>query len=201
MIVALTGGIGSGKSEASKIFASLGVPVVDTDIISHQLTAKGQPTLQKIITTFGDGFLTNDGELDRKALRELVFSNQQALEKLEAILHPAIYQRAKALLAENATAPYQILAIPLLSANSRYMNDIQRVLVIDCDEETQIQRTVTRSKLTRDEVRAIMQSQMNRENRLKLANDIVSNDGNLQDFCEKITDLHKKYLNTCIVSK
>lgn len=201
MIVALTGGIGSGKSESSKVFASLGIPVVDTDIISHQLTAKDQPILQQLITTFGDNFLTSKGELDRKILRELIFSNAQARQQLEAILHPAIHQKALEQLANNISAPYQILAIPLLHQNSRYQNDIQRILVIDCDEQTQIQRTVSRSGMTPEQVRTIIHTQISRKERLALADDVIENNGNIENLSKKIIDLHRKYLNTCAVRK
>ena len=132
-VVALTGGIGSGKSTATSIFESLGVPIVDVDVIAHQLTAIGEPLVQTIAATFGADYVTKEGALNREKMRQLVFNVPQSRLKLEAILHPAIHARALQMLAINSQAPYQILAIPLLTENSRYKNSINRVLVIDCN--------------------------------------------------------------------
>ncbi len=200
-VIALTGGIGSGKSTATGIFASLGVPIVDVDVISHQLTASGGALIPTIEETFGKDFINTDGALNREKMRQLVFNNPQSRLQLEAILHPAIHAEALSQLVHGNHAPYQILAIPLLAKNGRYQNSINRVLVIDCNESAQINRTKQRNGLTEQEVRNIMSAQLSRQERLALADDVIENNGNFDDLCKKITDLHKKYINTCIVSK
>ena len=201
MIVGLTGGIGSGKSEAAQIFASLGVPVVDVDAISHQLTSAGSPVLKEIINVFGKSYLLADGSLDRAALREKVFADEAARRQLEEILHPAIHEQALQALSKNTGAPYQILVIPLLFEGSRYQNIINRTLVIDCDDSLQIARSVKRSGLSEQAVIAIMRAQVSRKVRLALADDVIENNGSLQELSKKIAEIHKKYMQTCIVSE
>jgi dephospho-CoA kinase len=200
-VVALTGGIGSGKSEAARMFAVLGVPIVDVDVIAHQLTVADQPILQKIGATFGKAFLSPDGSLDRAALREKIFSDTVARKQLEDILHPAIYQQALLELGKNSAAPYQILVIPLLFEGSRYQSIINRILVIDCDESLQIARSMERSGLTEQAVSAIMHAQVSRKKRLALADDVIENNDSLQELSKKVSGIHKKYMQTCIVSQ
>jgi dephospho-CoA kinase len=203
-IVALTGGIGSGKSEASRLFTQLGVPVVDTDVIAHELTAKGSPILSEIEHMFGAEVLNEDGSLNRAKLRALVLSNPADRVRLEGLLHPAIYERAIALLKDNDSKlrpQYQILVIPLLFENNRYHNVIDKILVIDCDENTQISRAMTRSKLTEEEVKAMMAAQTSRKVRLNGADEIIENNHSLADLIDKINKLHNKLIKTCIVSK
>lgn len=205
-VVALTGGIGSGKSEAAKIFAELGVSVTDVDTISHQLTSANQPLVDILAANFGQQYITPDGALDRKAMRDLVFADQHALEKLNAILHPAIYEQAIKQLQQNAdaanqTLPYQILVVPLLFESPRYSSHINRILVIDCDEKSQIERVKKRSNLPESQILHIIKSQTSRKQRLKLANDVIENNENVEKLREKIMLIHKKYINTCILSK
>lgn len=200
-VVSLTGGIGSGKSEAAQMFAALGVPVVDVDAISHQLTSIGSPILKEIINIFGKSYLLADDSLDRAALREKIFSDTAARKQLEAILHPAIYEQALQELSKNTSAPYQILVIPLLFEGSRFQSIINRTLVIDCDESLQIARTIQRSGLSEQAVVAIMRAQVSRKVRLALADDVIENNGNLEELSKKITRIHKKYMHTCIVSE
>lgn len=203
-IVALTGGIGSGKSEAARQFAQLGVPVVDTDVIAHELTATGSPVLSEIEHMFGAEVLNDDGSLNRAKLRALVLSKPADRVRLEGLLHPAIYERAIARLKDNDSKlrpQYQILVIPLLFENNRYHNVIDRILVIDCDENTQISRAMTRSKLTEDEVKAMMAAQTSRKVRLNGADEIIENNHSLADLIDKINKLHNKLIKTCIVSK
>lgn len=203
-IVALTGGIGSGKSEAARQFAQLGVPVVDTDVIAHELTATGSPILSEIEHMFDAGVLNDDGSLNRAKLRALVLSNPADRVRLEGLLHPAIYERAIALLKDNESKlrpQYQILVIPLLFENNRYHNVIDKILVIDCDENTQISRAMTRSKLTEEEVKAMMAAQTSRKVRLNGADEIIENNHSLADLIDKINKLHNKLIKTCIVSK
>lgn len=198
-IVGLTGGIGSGKSEAARLFAELGVPIVDVDIISHELTASGQATLKEITVVFGKDILNSDGRLNRAALRQKVFTDGEARKKLEAILHPAIYNKAIERLQENASAPYQILAIPLLFESDRYLNIINRSLVIDSDTKLQIARASKRDGLLEADIQKIIDVQMPREKRNALADDIILNDGLIEELKEKIKQVHEKYINTCLI--
>jgi dephospho-CoA kinase len=200
-IVALTGGIGSGKSEAAKVFAALGVPVTDVDVISHQLTAANQPLIKDIAATFGDAYITPEGALNRAAMRALIFSDEAARAKLNAILHPAIYIEAIKQLEQNKQAPYQLLAIPLLFESPRYLPHINRVLLIDCDEATQIARVKQRSNLPEAEILQIINAQTPRDKMLSLADDIIKNDKNVTKLHKEVELMHRKYLNTCIVSK
>lgn len=200
-VVGLTGGIGCGKSEAARIFAKLGVPIVDVDVIARHLTTAGQPVLQEIISAFGTEFLDADGNLNRAAMREKVFNDIAARKDLEGILHPAIYDQALLELSQNQSAHYQILAISLLFENNRYKNDVARSLVIDCDEALQVSRTMQRSGLTEQAVRAIMTAQVSRDFRRKMADDLIENNGSLDELTKKITEIHEKYIHTCIVSE
>ena len=200
-VVALTGGIGSGKSEAAKVFAELGVPVTDVDEISHQLTAAQQPIIQDIQANFGKEYITAEGALNRAAMRDLVFNDQAARNKLNTILHPAIYTEALRQLAQHKHAPYQILAIPLLFESPRYAPHVNRILLISCNEKTQIERVKKRSKLTESEIKKIIRTQTPHKKQLLLAHDVIENNGNVEKLREKILLIHQKYLNTCIVSK
>lgn len=200
-VVALTGGIGSGKSEAAKIFATLGVPVTDVDEISHRLTAANQPLVKVIEASFGSEYITPEGALNRAAMRQLVFNDDAARAMLNAILHPAIYDEAMRLLQRHKDAPYQILVIPLLFESPRYSPHINRILVIDCDEKTQIERVKQRSQLVESEIINIIKAQTPRKKRLKLADDVIENNGNVEKLREKILEIHQKYINTCLLSK
>lgn len=200
-VVALTGGIGSGKSEAAKIFAELGVPVTDVDVISHQLTASNQPLVKEIEAHFGNKFIAPDGSLNRSAMRDLVFNDKSALAKLNAILHPAIYAKAIQQLQHQSDAPYQLLVIPLLFESPRYLPHVNRILLIDCDEKTQIERIKQRSQLTESQIMAIINAQSPRQKRLELANDVIENNENVENLQKKIVAIHKNYINTCILSK
>ncbi len=200
-VVALTGGIGSGKSEAAKVFAELGVPVTDVDVISHQLTAANQALVEEIKTHFGSDYITPDGAMNRAAMRDLVFSDKNALAKLNAILHPAIYAQAIAQMQQHANAPYQIVVIPLLFESPNYLKHINRILLIDCDEKTQIARIKQRSQLSEAQILAIINAQTPRQKRLKLANDVIENNENVESLRKKILAIHENYINTCILSK
>jgi dephospho-CoA kinase len=197
LVVALTGGIGSGKSEAAKVFAELGVPVTDVDEISHQLTAAQQPIIQDIQANFGKEYITAEGALNRAVM----FNDKAARNKLNAILHPAIYTEALKQLAQNQHAPYQILAIPLLFESPRYAPHVNRILMIDCNEKTQIERVKKRSQLTESEIKKIIRTQTPRKKQLLLAHDVIENNENVEKLREKILLIHQKYLNTCIVRK
>ncbi len=203
-IVALTGGIGSGKSEAARQFALLGVPIVDTDVIAHELTATGNPMLSKIAQLFGADVLNADGSLNRGRLRTHVLGAPEERLKLENLLHPAIHDCAMAQLAQNENTlqpPYQVLVIPLLFENNRYRDVINKILVVDCEESMQISRAMARSHLSEHEVKAIMTAQTSRQTRLDGADEVIKNNGTLAELIEKINKLHKKLIKTCIVSK
>lgn len=197
----MTGGIGCGKSEAAKAFAALGIPVVDVDGISHALTKIGQPTLNKIAETFGKEILDEKGELNRAALRQKIFSEADAKARLEAIMHPAIYDEVLKQLKQPTSAPYQIIDIPLLFEGDRYQSLISRSLVIDCEPEVQINRVNKRSGLTEADVKKIMDAQLPRARRNALADDILTNNGSLKELQEKVAQLHEKYINTCVFDK
>ncbi|MEO1957022.1 MAG: dephospho-CoA kinase [Methylophilaceae bacterium] len=200
-IVALTGGIGCGKSEATQAFSKLGVPIVDLDTISHQLTAANQPLLNEITAKFGHSYVTEEGALNRKRMRKLAFEKESARLDLNDILHPAIYQEALKQLQGHADAAYTILAVPLLDKDSPYISAINRILVIDCDEETQIQRVKQRSQLNDIQIKKIIQAQMPRPARLAMADDLIENSGNIEELRQKINARHMEYSKACKVSQ
>jgi dephospho-CoA kinase len=200
-IVGMTGGIGCGKSEAAKAFAALGIPVVDVDGISHALTKSGQPTLDKIAKTFGKEILDEKGELNRAALRQKIFSEADAKARLEAIMHPAIYEEVLKQLNQATSAPYQVIDIPLLFEGDHYQSLISRSLVIDCEPEVQISRVSKRSGLTEADVKKIMAAQLPRARRNELADDILINNRSLEELQDKVAQLHEKYINTCTFDK
>jgi dephospho-CoA kinase len=200
-VVGLTGGIGCGKSEAARSFARLGVPIVDVDVIARQLTMAGQETLQEIIDVFGKEYLLPDGNLNRALMREKVFNDIAARKDLESIIHPAIHAQALKEMQDNSSAPYQILAISLLFENQRYKDNVTRSLVIDCDESLQVVRTMKRSGISEQTVRGIMAAQVSRAMRIKMADDLIENEGTLEELHQKIVEIHKKYLQACADSE
>jgi dephospho-CoA kinase len=175
------------------------VPIVDVDIISHELTARGQVTLKEIAQAFGQDILNDDGDLNRTALRKKVFANSEARKSLEDILHPAIFNKALEALKKNASAPYQILAIPLLFESDRYLEIISRSLVIDSPIEMQITRASKRDGLLEADIQKIIDVQMSRTKRNSLADDLILNDGSIEELRQKIKQLHEKYINTCTI--
>lgn len=203
-VFALTGGIGSGKSEVARQFSQLGIPIVDVDVISHALTQPNTKVMQAISHEFGPQYLTADGALDRAKMRALIFENEAERLRLEAILHPAIQIQALNQLAanEHQLKPiYQILVIPLLFESNRYTSMLQKIIVVDCEEELQIARTMHRSQLTQQQVQKIMAAQVSRSQRLQMADEIIENNGTVSELAEKIRLLHEKLIKTCIVSK
>ncbi|MEZ0232162.1 MAG: dephospho-CoA kinase [Methylophilaceae bacterium] len=200
-VVALTGGIGTGKSEAAKVFASLGVPIVDVDVISRHLTTAGQPVMKKIADAFGQDFVTESGALNRPAMRERIFAVDADRKKLESILHPVIHERALQELDKNRDAPYQILAIPLFFETNRYSGVVKRTLLVDCEEPQQISRTMERSGMTETTVRSIIAAQASRSYRRALANDIIDNTGSFEELAEKVKEKHEKFIQACIDSE
>lgn len=195
-IVGLTGGIGSGKSTVAELFAEHGAGIVDTDAIAHQLTQAGGDAVAAIRDTFGNDYLTDNGALDRKKMRGLVFSDADAKQRLEEILHPLIFTRAKLLLQQLQDRPYIIVIVPLLPESRTFRQLVQRVAVVDCDENTQIERVIRRSGMTEDEVRAIIVQQTPRAERLLLADDIIRNDAGMDGLAAQVAVLHERYVNS-----
>lgn len=192
--IGLTGGIGSGKSTAADIFRELGAAVVDTDEISRELTAAGGSAMPEIRKQYGPEFVAPDGSLDRERMRRLVFGNAEARKKLEAILHPMIRAESRARVAA-ARAPYVVLVVPLLLESAAYLDLLKRVLVVDCSEERQIERATRRSRISVDEVRAIMASQLSRAARRARADDVIDNDGGMEALRRQVGEVHSAYLN------
>jgi dephospho-CoA kinase len=191
--IGLTGGIGSGKSSAAKIFHELGAAVIDTDEISHELTRTGGAALDAIRKQFGGDYITADGSLNRASMRRLIFDDPTAKKKLEAILHPMIRAAVSTRIAE-MRAPYALIVVPLLLETGAYGDLISRVLVVDCDEALQISRTMHRSKLAMSEVRAIMAAQLPRQERLSRADDVLRNDADMAGLRGQAASLHARYL-------
>jgi dephospho-CoA kinase len=198
-IVALTGGIGSGKSLVSDAFMDLGATVVDTDRIARQLTGAGGAALPEVAAQFGEEMLLPDGSLDRDRMRELVFRDAPARQRLEQILHPMIRAQAGNEI-RSAKGPYVILVVPLLVETGGYRDLAARTLVVDCDEELQVERVMRRDDLSRDRALAIMRAQVTRQERLARADDVITNEGRPEDIQPQIARLHDKYLRLARIS-
>jgi len=192
-VVAVTGGIASGKTTVAKLFETLGAGLVDTDEIAHALTRAGQPAVVQISRQFGEEYLDAEGALDRARMRALVFSDADARRKLEAILHPLIRARAAARV-DGSPAPYVLLVVPLLVETGGYRGLVQRVLVVDCDEELQVTRAMRRGGLSEQQARAILASQATREQRLGAADDVITNSAGLAELADQVRQLHTRYL-------
>lgn len=192
-VIGVTGGIGSGKTTVCDLFtARHDVPVVDADIVAREVVAPGEPGLAELVEAFGADILTGDGELDRRKLKGIVFDDPDKRKRLEAILHPRIRRRMREQL-ERIEAPYCLLCIPLLAEGGR--NElIERVLVVDCEPATQIARVRARDDLTDAQVMAIMRSQATREQRLRIADDVILNDGDRDTLIDRVDALHRTYL-------
>jgi dephospho-CoA kinase len=193
LVVGLTGGIGSGKSAAAAEFAAHGATAVDTDAIARQLTEKGGTAVAQIEKMFGSTFLDQTGGMDRKKMRDHVFADPAAKRALEALLHPMIREESARRIAA-AGGPYVIHVVPLLIESPDYRSRVDRVLVVDCPEETQLARVRARSGLSEDEVRAIMRTQISRAERLAAADDVIDNRGSREALRKQVAALHKKYL-------
>lgn len=192
-VVGLTGGIGSGKSTVADLFVGQGAELVDTDAIAHELTCPGGAAMPQLIAAFGNDVLRPDGAMDRAAVRRLVFSDPSAKSRLEGILHPLIRQ-ISAERCREAKSPYVILAVPLLVESGTYRERCDRIVVVDCPENLQIERVMARNGLARDEVLAIMAAQATRQQRLAVADDVVINDADYEKISGQVAGLHLKYL-------
>ena len=189
--VALTGGIASGKSTVANLFAARGVPVIDTDVIARDVVEPGTPALAAVVEAFGDTVLGADGRLDRRRMRDRIFSDSDARRRLEGILHPAIRaEMARRSIA--AGGPYQILVIPLLAEGGR-RDHVDRVLLVDVPEELQVERLMLRDGVSREQASASLQAQAGRSARLAIADDVIVNTGRADDLDHEVTALDEKY--------
>lgn len=190
----LTGGVGSGKSTVATLFSELGARIVDTDQIAHQLTQVGGEAITAIRNEFGDDFIDPAGAMDRAKMRQLVFSNAIAKGCLESILHPLIHEESKMIATSASDAPYTIVVVPLLFESGRYQDWLYSSIAVDCTEEQQILRTMQRSRLSEAEVRAIMAQQLSRNERLKLADTVIENNGQLNELRLQVRELHSQLI-------
>lgn len=191
-VVGLTGGIGCGKTTVTALFAKLGIQHVDADIVAREVVMPGTPCLQAITQYFGDDILLSGGELDRAKLRQHIFTDAASKTWLEQLLHPAIRQQILSQI-QALTSPYALLVAPLLLENklNRY---VQRVLVIDLPESMQLQRAMARDNADEQQIKAIMAAQLSRSERLKQADDIITNDSTPADLAPQVAALHQQYL-------
>jgi dephospho-CoA kinase len=199
MRVGLTGGIASGKSTVAQRFIELKIPVIDADESSRFVVAPGQPGLAEVAKKFGAGIMTASGELDRRSLRNLIFAEPQLRRDLEAILHPLIRadmeRRASA-----AVGPYLVMAIPLLVEGGS-SDRVDRILVVDIDEDVQLRRVMARDSTTPELARAILEAQASRAARLEAADDVIVNSGTVSDLCQAVDSLHERYLRLAATTR
>lgn len=189
--IGLTGGIAAGKSTVCQLFSALEVPIIDADIIARELVEPQRPAFKEIVTEFGSSVLSNDGSLNRKILRQLIFSNPQAKQRLESILHPKIKQQLIAQ-SDAVTSDYCIIAIPLL-IESHWQNSVDRILVIDVETEQQKVRLSQRDNLSNDEAEKMIVSQCSREQRLAYADDVITNNQDLKYLSLRVQELDRQY--------
>lgn len=190
--VGLTGGIGSGKTAASDIFKSLGVNIVDADIVAREVVSPGEPALEKIIEHFGENILLDDGNLDRAQLRHIIFSQPADKDWLENLLHPIIRQEIQKQLI-STTSDYSILVSPLLFETDQ-SKMVDRILLIDVPPNFQLERASKRDNNSKEQIQKIIDSQLPRDVKLKKSDDIICNDENLAELKQKVIDQHKFYL-------
>lgn len=194
LIIGLTGGIGSGKTSATRFFAAEGIAIIDADTIAHELTGAQGDAIPNIKKYFGVDFITKNGKLDRKKMKNRIFSDINSRKKLEEILHPLIQAEIMHRI-ETAFSPYIIVVAPLLLETGDYCETVTRILVVDCNEEYQISRTVSRDGLSKEEVRTIMATQKPRQERLNQADDVIVNDTDISSLQEKVKLQHNIYLS------
>lgn len=199
LIIALTGGIGSGKTTVSDIFKSNGVPIIDTDVIAREIVAHGKPAYFEIIKTFGNEILSSEKNIDRKKLSEIIFSSKNKRLQLENILHPIIWNKVNRQIASLKSSktpyPYCIIVVPLLFESQADNNSVNfdRILVIDTDKELQIKRVKNRDCQDESMIKNIIDSQVSRQTRTKVADDIILNTGDLESLNNEVMNLHQKY--------
>ncbi len=190
--IGLTGGIASGKSTVADLFAELGAAIIDTDVIAREVVAPGSPALEDIASEFGEAVISDDGTLDRAALRSIVFADDDARKRLEAITHPRIGEETR-LQSEAAQGPYQLIVVPLL-VNSALRGFVDRILVVDCEEDTQVRRLMARDGGSEAEARRILAAQASRTERLEIADDVIHNDAGVAELRQQVAALHEIYL-------
>ena len=198
-IIGMTGGIGSGKSEALKIFESLNIKVIDLDNIAKEITDTSHQAIQEIKLVFGDVIFDKDNRLDRKKLREIIFSEKDQKINLEKILHPKILEEVMKRLNVLSNESYVVIDIPLLFETNQYTSLISRSLVIDCKVNDQIERVKKRDGIDTSVIQSIIEQQVGRNYRIERADDVVVNEGSIEKLEESIKALHKKYLNLVAV--
>ena len=192
MIIGLTGGIGSGKTAVSDTFEELGIVVVDADLASRVVVEKGKPCLKEIARHFGNDILTDNEELDRAKLREIIFQSQEEKDWLESLLHPAIAKQIQDELS-SSESPYTILVSPLLLETNQ-KDFCNKVLVVDVPVELQMERTLRRDGVSEEQVRSIIKAQISREDRLDLADEVIVNDGSLEELQAAVKKLHESFM-------
>ena len=198
-IIGMTGGIGSGKSEALKIFESLNIKVIDLDNIAKEITDTSHQAIQEIKLVFGDAIFDKDNRLDRKKLKEIIFSEKDQKINLEKILHPKILEEVMKRLNVLSNESYVVIDIPLLFETNQYTSLISRSLVIDSKVNDQIERVKKRDGIDTSVIQSIIEQQVGRNYRIERADDVVVNDGSIEKLEESIKALHKKYLNLVAV--
>lgn len=191
-IVGVTGGIGSGKSAICNAFVKFGIDIVDADIVAREVVVPGSDGLLEITENFGPQVIDSNGQLDRKKLRGIIFEDDSKRQLLESILHPRIRRRVESQLAA-ATSDYCLLCVPLMIERGNSYH-VDRLLVVDCPEDTQISRVMARDNLTREQVLAIMATQATRQQRLEKADDVIMNDGSIEELEKRVASLHRDYL-------
>ena len=191
-VIGISGGIGSGKTTVTDLFAKYAVDVIDADVIARKMVEPGSPALKAIVNKFGQSVLDESGDLDRAKLRFLVFNNSENKSWINQLLHPAIVQQML-LQTQQAKSAYCLLSVPLLVENKLY-EQVNRVVIVDVDEQTQLQRTLLRDKTNEEQIRAIMGAQATRQQRLVVADDVIDNNGKTSDLDKQVAQLHKQYL-------
>ena len=192
LTIALTGGIGSGKTSIASIFKSLGVPIIDSDTISKEIILPGKPCFKDIVNEFGEEILTNKGTIDRYKLRDIIFNNDKARIKLENIIHPVVFKNIDTEISL-INYPYCLVIIPLL-IETKSTERFDRILVIDALESLQFERIVKRDDISPILIKKIIKTQAKRKERLRYANDIIVNNDKIMNLNKSINALHKKYL-------
>lgn len=193
LVIGLTGGIGSGKSTVAKLFAELGVPIIDADVLVHSITQASMPAFFSIVNHFGEKILLkNKKNIDRKKLRTLIFNHPSERQWLENLLHPLVLANIQQQI-KTISAPYCIAVIPLLLEVTP-QTFIDRILVVDIDERLQIERAILRDKVKASDIAAIIKTQISREKRITQAQDVINNNGTLEDLRPQVDKLHQMYL-------
>ena len=194
LAIGLTGGIGSGKSEVARIFNQLGVPVIDADVIAHELVQPGTEALTEVVDAFGEAILRPDGKLDRVKLAGIVFNSPAMKQRLENIIHPRVREQIKAYKDASKNEPYILVVIPLL-LESGQRDLVDRVLIVNATESVRIQRVQARDGRSEEQIRSIIQSQADDAERIAAADDSIDNSGTLDDLLRSVHTLHQQYIS------